>query len=76
MFTDNQGDRDDGNAPLYNGDCSWKKAYALHMMLPWCTPMHISKEANRVLFREYIEQSKLYPPIMLEDKNGKITKYI
>lgn len=70
-FAQNQGDREDGNAVLYNSDCSWKKSFALKMVAPWCISQYIKKESNRVLFREHIEVSKLYPPILLE-KNGKI----
>lgn len=70
-FTQNQGDRTDGNAVLYNGDCSWKKSYALKMMFPWCAEQRIVKESNRVLFRENIATSKLYPPICVSEK-GKI----
>lgn len=72
IFNQNQGDRDDGNAVLYNGDCSWKKSFSLKIMLPWATYSGASKEENRVLFREWIEASKLYPPICLEE-NGVIT---
>ena len=32
-FTQNQGDRKDGNAVIYNGDYSWKKSYTLKMMI-------------------------------------------
>lgn len=71
MFAQNQGDRKDGNAVLYNSDCSWKKSFALKMMMPWCVAQYIKKEENRALFREHIEVSKLYPPILLE-KDGKI----
>lgn len=71
MFKQSQGDRKDGNAPLYNGDCSWKKAFALKMMYPWAVNMKIAKEKNRMLFREEIAASKLYPPISLSE-NGDI----
>lgn len=71
-FTQNQGDRTDGNAVLYNGDCSWKKSYALKMMFPWCVEQRIVKESNRVLFRENIATAKLYPPISVADKFGNI----
>lgn len=70
-FENNQGDRKDGNAPLYNSDCSWKKSFALKMMAPWAIKQTIRKETNRVLFREFIEASKLFPPICIE-KDGKI----
>lgn len=70
-FHQNQGDRSDGNAVLYNEDCSWKKSFALKMMCPWAVAQKINREEKRVLFREYIEVSKLYPPIHLE-KDGEI----
>ena len=76
LFHQNQGDRNDGNAPMYNGDCSWKKSFALKMMMPWAIAQYVRKESNRALFREHIECSKLYPPIMLQDKSGKITSYV
>lgn len=72
QFHQNQGDRKDGNAVLYNSDCSWKKSFALKMMMPWAVSTYIKKEENRVLFREHIECSKIFPPIFL-DENGKIT---
>lgn len=67
-FHQNQGDRTDGNAVLYNNDCSWKKSYALKMIFPQAIAQRISKETNRVLFRENILASKIYPPICLEEK--------
>lgn len=70
-FHQNQGDREDGNAVLYNTDCSWKKSFSLKMMMPQAVAQRISKETNRVLFRENILASKLYPPICLE-KDGEI----
>lgn len=70
-FNQNQGDREDGNAVLYNSDCSWKKSYGLKMIMPVCIAQRISKEQNRILFRENLMASKLYPPICLEE-NGKI----
>lgn len=70
-FHQNQGDRTDGNAVLYNGDCSWKKSFALKMMMPQAIKQYIRKEENRALFREHIEASKLFPPIFLEE-NGKL----
>ena len=72
IFHQSQGDREDGNAVLYNGDCSWKKSYALKMMAPWAVEQHIAKETNRVLFRENLQPSKLFPPICLSDKKGNI----
>lgn len=72
-FTQNQGDRNDGNAVIYNGDCSWKKAFALRMICPWSSAVWIKKESNRVLFREHLNYSTLYPPICVCDKDGKIT---
>lgn len=71
-FTQNQGDRKDGNAVIYNGDYSWKKSFALKMMAPWCSVQFIKQEENRVLFREYTELSSLYPPILLSDEKGEI----
>lgn len=75
MFYKNQGDRRDGNAVLYNSDCSWKKSFALKMIAPWAIEQHVAKEENRVLFREFIEASKLYPRISLEE-NGKLVVYV
>lgn len=71
-FTQGQGDRTDGNAVLYNGDCSWKKSYSLKMMFPWCVTQRVKKETNRVLFRENILASKVFPPICVSDDNGNI----
>lgn len=71
-FRQSQGDRDDGNAVLYNGDCSWKKSYALKMMFPWCVSQRVKKESKRVLFRENILASKVFPPICISDDSGKI----
>ena len=71
-FTQNQGDRTDGNAVLYNGDCSWKKSWTLKMMAPWGVEQRLVKETNRVLFRENPRGSILYPPICLADENGQI----
>jgi hypothetical protein len=70
-FTQNQGDRDDGNAVIYNSDYSWKKSFALKMVAPWCSVQFIKEEENRVLFREFTKLSNLYPDISLEE-NGKI----
>lgn len=70
-FTQNQGDRKDGNAVLYNGDYSWKKSYSLKMMMPWCVEQRIKEETNRTLFRENFCPSLFYPYISLEE-NGKI----
>lgn len=71
-FHQSQGDRKDGNAPLYNSDLSWKKSYALKMMAPAYVTQRIVKEKNRVLFRENLLPSKLYPPILLTDDSGKV----
>ena len=71
-FHQNQGDRKDGNAVLYNKDCSWKKSYALKMMMPQAIAQKIVQETNRILFRENIQTSRLYPPLCLGDKNGNI----
>lgn len=71
-FNQNQGDRRDGNAVLYNSDCSWKKSFSLKMMMPQAIAQKITREENRVLFREHIRASLLYPPMMLADKNGEI----
>lgn len=71
VFAQNQGDRKDGNAVLYNSDCSWKKSFALKMMMPWAISQYVRKEQNRILFREHIIASNLYPPMCFEE-NGKI----
>lgn len=71
VFAQNQGDRKDGNAVLYNSDCSWKKSFALKMMMPWAISQYVRKEQNRVLFREHIIASNLYPPLCFEE-NGEI----
>lgn len=65
-FHQNQGDRDDGNAVIYNTDNSWKKSYALKMMFPYASKQYGSKETNRMLFREELTASRIYPPIILE----------
>lgn len=70
-FTQNQGDRKDGNAVIYNGDYSWKKSYSLKMMAPWCVDQRIKEEANRILFRENFRPSWLFPPICAVE-NGEI----
>lgn len=70
-FHQSQGDRTDGNAVLYNSDCSWKKSFALKMIFPQAIAQRIRKETNRILFRENILCSKIYPPICLEE-NGEI----
>ena len=69
----NQGDREDGNAVIYNGDCSWKKSYALRMICPWACHQFVKREANRSLFREGYYVEKLYPPILLND-NGRYSR--
>ena len=71
-FSQSQGDRDDGNAVLYNGDCSWKKSYSLKMMFPWCVAQRVKKETNRVLFRENILASRIFPPVCVSDESGEI----
>ena len=71
-FINKQGDRKDGNAPLYNSDFSWKKSYALKMIAPWAVSQRLKKEGKRFLFRENILAKKLYPPICLEDSSGNI----
>ena len=70
-FTQNQGDRKDGNAVIYNGDYSWKKSFGLKMMMPWCVEQKIVPETNRILFRENYRPSVLFPPISIVE-NGKI----
>ena len=72
-FTQSQGNRNDGNAPLYNKDCSWKKSFALRMVTPAFSTQRVANETMRILFRETLLYSKIYPPIMLTDKDGKIT---
>lgn len=71
-FTQNQGDRNDGNAVIYNSDYSWKKSYALRMICPWASVVWLKKEGNRILFREHLSYSSIYPPICVTDKNGNI----
>lgn len=71
-FTQNQGDRKDGNAVIYNGDYSWKKSWSLKMMAPWGVEQRLIKETNRYLFRENIRASVLYPPICVCDEKGEI----
>lgn len=72
-FTQSQGNRADGNAPLYNKDCSWKKSFALRMVTPAFSTQKVANETQRILFRETLQYAKVYPPIMLADKDGKIT---
>ncbi len=74
-FTVSQGQRPDGNAVLYNGDCSWKKSFALKMMLPWCVSQYIKVESGTALFREHINTTLLYPPILIE-KGGYIIEKV
>lgn len=76
QFVESQGDRSDGNAVIYNSDCSWKKSFALRMMFPWACRQHVAKHVNRVLFLENIKYSRLYPPIMLADENGNIVERV
>lgn len=71
QFRHRQGDRNDGNAVLYNSDCSWKKSFGLKMMMPHAISQYIKKESNRVLFREHILCKYIYPPIFLE-QDGKL----
>lgn len=71
-FSQNQGDRKDGNAVIYNSDCSWKKSYSLKMIAPWAVQQRIKKETNRILFRENYKASVLFPPVCVSDKNGEI----
>lgn len=72
-FTQNQGDRPDGNAPIYNRDCSWKKSFSLRMITPTLSNQHISKETNRVLFRETLRYKEINPPVFVSDESGNIT---
>ena len=74
IFHQNQGDRKDGNAVLYNKDCSWKKSFTLKMMFPVAIRQSIKRETNRVLFRECILASKIYPPIFLEEGGKLVAK--
>ena len=71
-FHQNQGDRSDGNAPIYNSDYSWKKSYSLRMIAPWACEQRLVQETNRRLFRENYKYAKLYPPILLEDEQGNL----
>lgn len=75
-FSQSQGDRSDGNAVIYNSDCSWKKSFALRMMYPWACRQRVAKHVNRALFLENIKYNKLYPPIMLADKNVDIVEQV
>lgn len=70
-FRQNQGDRNDGNAVIYNGDYSWKKSFATRLMFPWGCKQLISSESNRKLFREFLVAKNLYPRILVTD-NGKV----
>lgn len=72
-FTQNQGDRTDGNAPMYNKDCSWKKSYVLRMINPIQSTQYIAKEEHRILFRETLQYNEINPPVFLSDKDGNIT---
>ena len=71
-FTQNQGDRNDGNAVIYNSDCSWKKSFALKMICPWAAQQRVDKDTNRWLFRENMAMTKLHPPICVVDEHGEI----
>lgn len=75
-FTQSQGDRSDGNAPIYNRDCSWKKSFSLRMIMPLVSNQYIANETNRILFRETLDYKKINPPIFLSDADGKITGYL
>lgn len=70
-FTQTQGNRDDGNAVIYNGDYSWKKSFGLKMMFPWGAEQRLDKEGDRYIFRENLRPSICYPPICVVE-NGKI----
>lgn len=74
-FTQHQGDRKDGNAVIYNGDFSWKKSFALRMMCPWAAEQRIKflQGESHPTFLENIKASRLYPPILLSEKDGTIT---
>ena len=39
----------------------------------WNSSDYIVHEKNRILFRETMQYTKLYPPVFLSDKSGKIT---
>lgn len=71
-FHQNQGDRQDGNAPIYNSDYSWKKSFSLRMIAPWACEQRLVQETNRRLFRENFKYAQLYPPILLEDEKGNL----
>lgn len=71
-FHQAQGDRNDGNAVIYNGDYSWKKSFYIRMLIPSAANASISEESNRKLFRENIAQSKIYPDWLLTDDEGKV----
>lgn len=68
-----QGKRTDGNDVLYRGDMSWKKSFALRMLVPWAMTQRICKEKAGAIFRENLEGYRLFPPVLLSDENGKIT---
>ena len=72
-FHQSQGDRDDGNAVIYNSDCSWKKSLSLKMIMPASVVQYVSKETNRALFREYYNATEIFPPIYLEGKGLSAT---
>lgn len=69
-FKKSQGSRKDGNAPLYNSDYSWKKAYALMMTAPWFARLRCKMMDGRFIFLEFLEMSKFVPKILLTDENG------
>lgn len=73
-----QGERDDGNAPIYNGDYSWKKSFSLKMSFPWVTSMRYMHEGRdgHPLFRENVEMAQVYPKISLADETGKVVSVV
>ena len=71
-FRQNQGDRDDGNAVIYNSDFSWKKSMMLKMLVPYASVIWMKQEKNRILFREHLEYASIYPPICVTSKTGEI----
>lgn len=44
------------------------------MMYPWACRQRATNHLHRALFLENIKYNKLYPPIMLQDKNGNIVE--
>lgn len=71
-FTQAQGIRTDGNAPLQILDSAWNKAFAAQMMFPQWLNIKLSREdaTSRFQFREFMQYNKIYGKILLQDKDG------